>query len=224
MINFDKCPVCRSRKMDNQPEPTNGRQDVFYVCGCAVTYELDNPEKFEETGICENKIDWEQVYIDYGQEFDESAKLVDERFYGWVELQFYKEIHATHAWANLTNFMDQEYLDEYFDNKELYIKKIREESAKLNPEKINIIDVNNMPKPETIRSYHQEPLSGRFFVREIKSFKRKEYDVTIFEITMSKEKPELIGSYVIEEVCSDYKKNRINLYEKEFLNIITIPR
>lgn len=225
MNNFDKCPVCQSAMLDRQPESINGRQDVIYICGCSVTYELDSPEDFERTIECKNKIDWEHIYVEYGGEFDESAKLIDKRFYGWIELQFYREAHFVNNWNNLTNFMDKQYLDEYFENKESYINKLREQSTNVIPKEIDIIRhtlYSNPPEKlvTIVKNYHQEPFVGEFVVKEKNKFNRDEYDVTLFEIIRSKDKPELMGSYILEEICDNFKKNRITLYEKDIVDII----
>jgi hypothetical protein len=225
MNNFNKCPVCTSREIENRPEPINGRQDIMYICGNSIAYPVDNPHDVEETGSCENKIEWEHIYVDYGGEFDESAKFVDNRFYGWIELEFYREVHVANNWSNFVNFMDKQFLDEYFENKELYIKRLREQSNNLNPEKINIIRHNLYSNPPEklvtiVKNYNQEPFVGKFVVKEKKKFNRDEYNVILFEIVSSEDKPELIGSYILEEVCDNFKKNRITLYEKYILDII----
>lgn len=227
MNNFDKCPVCRSRKMENQPEPIEGRQDVFYVCGCAVTYEVDNPDNSEDTGICENKIDWENIYIDYGKEFDENAKLVDNRFYGWVELQFYKEVHHSNNWKNRVNFLDQEILDEYFDNKEMYIKKLRELNEDSNIQSVYVPGIEpdtNQIRGVEVRKYYQEPIVGTFIVEKVESFTSGDYEVSIYKIISSKDHPDKAGNFVVEEVCDDFKKNRINFYDNKIIDIINRER
>ncbi len=221
---MNKCPVCTSREIENRPEPINGRQDIMYICGNSIAYPVDNPDEAEETGICENKIDWEHIYVDYGGEFDESAKLLDSRFYGWIELEFYKEAHIVNKWRNLTNFMDKQYLDKYFENKELYIRGLREESTNINPQNIDIIDDTIYSERKTlltlVRSYHQEPINGEFVVEEKEKFTRDEYDVTLLEIIRSKDKPGLRGGYILEEVCDDFKKNRITFYDKNIIGLI----
>ena len=223
MNNFDKCPVCSSRKRQEQPEPISGRQDVFYVCGCAVTYEVENPENFEQTGECENKIDWTDIYIDYGKEFDENARLVDNRFYGWVELQFYKEIHYANNWKNIVNFLDKEILDEYFENKEMYIKNLREMNEGPDVIKVELPDLDYTDRPvrrTLIKDYHQEPIVGNFVLEEIETFEREGFQVNIYKIVASKDHVDKIGSFIVEEICDNYKKNRINFYESGIIDII----
>lgn len=221
---MSKCPICSSREIKNRPDPIDGRQDIIYVCGNSIAYPVDSPSEIEETGLCENKIEWEHIYVDYGGEFDESAKLIDNRFYGWIELEFYKEAHVVNNWSNLTNFMDKQYLDEYFENKELYIARLREESQNINTEKIDIIDhsVDEIQKPllTLLRNYHQEPIVGEFVVEEKEKFTRGEFDVTLLKIIRSKDKSELRGGYILEEVCDNFKKNRITFYDKDIIDLI----
>ena len=225
MNNFDKCPVCRTRKNENQPNPINGKQDVFYVCGNIITHNIDNAEDFEETGVCSNKIDWTTIYVEYGEEFDESAKLVDKRFYGWLELQFYKEIHYVNNWRDEVSFINEKNLNDYFDNKELYVKKIRESNNSVKPIEIPELKNNDNFKINRtiVKQYYREPWVGTFVMEEIEVFKQKDYDVYIFKVINSNDCPDKIGSFVVEEVFKDSKKNRINFYEKEIINkIITL--
>jgi hypothetical protein len=223
MNNFDKCPVCQSAKIDRQPESINGRQDVIYICGCSVTYEVDNPEDFERTIECKNKIDWEHIYVEYGGEFDESAKLVDTRFYGWVELEFYKRAHIINGWRNLINFMDKQFLDAYFENKEAYISNLIKNKVDISIDMNDSIgDIENLHinQPIVIRSYNQEPICGDLVLEQVKQFERAEYNVSLFRIKNFKNNPELVGGYILEEVCDNFKKNRITFYDKEIIELI----
>jgi len=226
MSDFDKCPICRSIKQGNQPEAINGMMDVFYICGNSITYEVNNPESYEESGVCKNKIDWDSIYIDYGKEFDESAKLVDSRFHGWVELQFYKEAHQVNNWRNRVNFFEKNFIDEYFDNKELYIKKLREQNSEHIIKPISVPEMMVQTSMEipirrtVIKNYYQKPWLGKFIVEEVDFFTRGEFDISIYRVIMSKDCPDKVGSYVVEEVSSNNENNKINFYEKEIIDII----
>ena len=213
MINNEQCPVCGTGKIELQPEVINGRQDVFYECGGAITYDVENPSDAEETGNCENKIDWTIFLVEYDESFDKNAKLVDERFYGWHELQFYKNSHSE-KWFddNLNkNPLDKNYIDEYFENKEIYLKNLKKYN-------IQTIPVDGQEKVAKIIVKTYEKL-GEFVMKHIEDINYKGVDKTIYKILSTKEEKnikDLSGNYIIE---NNQNKN-IDIYDREIIEVI----
>jgi hypothetical protein len=226
MNNLKHCPSCHSEKITNQPGPINNRQDVFFNCGGAVTYDIDNPDDFEETGICKNKIDWERIYIEYGEEFDEKAKSIDSRFYGWVELSYYKEYH-TISWINENqdkNCTDQEFLDKYFENKELYISSIKSyfNNDKQLLDYDAMLELNGLKKVNghiVIKNYRDYNF-GELFLEDINSIEIKGYNKHVFRVVNSIENPSMIDGYIIDSIPVIGGKRIVEFYDKEIIDII----
>jgi len=220
-MKLETCPTCGTRKQHIQPEVTNGLQDIFYICGQSVTYNVENPEEIEETGDCKNKFDWTHVYLEYGEEFDNSAKLVDSRFFGWLEYDLYKSIHSL-KWFNDNvgkNFLDKEFLDEYFQNKELYIKKKRDEKGKLksDEEEISFVsDAHVIIK----KSYTGDLWLGDVDVLQVKKYIKGGVEKIIYKILSSEEDSTKIDGYVIETNPTDGSDKSVEFYDREFIEII----
>jgi hypothetical protein len=223
MISTDKCPTCGTRKNPVQPEPINNRQDIFFVCGGAVTYDLDNPSKFDETGDCENKIDWTHILIEYGGEFDENAKLVDERFFGWLEYDFYKKIHVS-DWVRENpekSYLDKDVLDEYFNNKELYVKKFRDEKGNIRVQEEDISTPMLISGPNSVvtKEYTGDVWLGSLTMRNIYTFNQGGFEKTIYKVLISDE-PTRIGGYVIESNQIGGGDDSVDFYDREIIEII----
>lgn len=222
MINKEQCPTCGIRKMELQPEAINGRQDVFYECGGAITYDVENPSDTEETGNCENKFDWTHIYIEYGGEFDESAKLVDDRFFGWIEYDFYKKIHSG-KW-NIDNpgknFLDKEFLDKYFSNKEIYIKEKRDFNGEL-----NIIEDDGYVAPAVMsqilkKTYEGDMWLGEVDVCKVSEFEQGGFNKIIYKVLASQYDPKLIGGYVVENNQIGGGDSSVDFYDREIIEVI----
>lgn len=79
----------------------------------------------------ETKINWEKILQPYDKEFDEHAKIEDPRFASWLEYSFYRDTHLS-GWYNVNrgkSIWEKRFLNEYFEDKEAYIAKVRELGA-----------------------------------------------------------------------------------------------
>jgi len=219
MKEFNTCPTCGSSKTELQPDPIDGRQDIFYICKGAVTYSLENEEDFEDTGACENKIEWDHIYVDYGGEFDDNAKLVDGRFYGWMEFQFYKSAH-TMKWMmkNPTKTpLDIDCIDEYFDNKELYIKKMRNFKGELPELGMPII---NEAKEIVVKTYVVDTWLGELVMEKIDRIEHDGFEKLIFKVLNSKDEPTRVGGYIVENNQIGGGDSSVDFYDREIIEII----
>lgn len=71
-------------------------------------------------------INWKNILRKYDKVLDAEAKKVDKRFYGWVEYLYYFNSHFS-GWYSKHPFKtvwEQEFLDEYFKDKEEYLKEV----------------------------------------------------------------------------------------------------
>lgn len=221
MKKFNTCPTCGSAKSTLQPESINSLQDVFYICKGSVTYDTRNLEIFEETGICENKIDWEHIYINYGGEFDENAKIVDDRFFGWVEFQFYRSAHNS-SWIIENpgkNSLDIECLDEYFENKEMYIKKLRDFKGQLPGLEFKAIEYVNK-KDIVVKNYVGDIWLGELVMEEVSRFDYEGFEKIVLKVINSSDDPKRIGGYVIESNPIGGGDSNVDFYDREIIQVI----
>jgi len=222
-MNFETCPTCGTIKMELQPEAINGRQDFFYACKGAVTYDVENHEDSKETGNCENKFDWTHIYIEYGDEFDDSAKLVDERFFGWVEYDLYRKFHYG-KWFKENpgkDFLDKKCLDEYFHNKEMYIKKMKDYNEELNSFEDDDIIFNSQVNNILKKNFTGNLNVGEVHVLQIRKFVQKNVEKIVYKIISSPKEPKRVGGYVIEtNQLGEEKNSSIEIYDREVIEII----
>jgi hypothetical protein len=78
-----------------------------------------------------NKI-WDQIFQPLTVQADAQAKRVDKRFFGWIEYEYYVSSHFSYWYLEFPfrNYWEQEFLDDYFSNRQEYIDKV---SAKGTP-------------------------------------------------------------------------------------------
>jgi len=123
------CPQCGSSLNEEQPKPFGSTARCEYSCGNIVEVVLNNAEDVvTDHKICKNKIEWDNILVPFSGEFDESAKLIDDRFFGWIELSFYRHIHRK-KWANKFQgkpCTDKEFLDKYFKDKDSYLQAVKD--------------------------------------------------------------------------------------------------
>lgn len=216
------CPHCGTKQNDRQPQSHAQTQVIEYECGNTITY------TFGEIGIedshisheeCENKIDWTNILVPHTREFDDKAKLGDDRFFGWIEYQFYGNYHNSNEaiWYSVhpnRSCYNKTYLDKYFENKELYFKSIRD--LKDNPSFVE-------PQEKIIIKEYTEPTwVGEVSLKEVANVVNGADSTVIYKIVAAEEY-QYIGSYIVEETTFiDDGKDLYEefLYDKKVIDLI----
>jgi hypothetical protein len=217
MEGYIICPQCGSSLNDEQPNPVGVNVTVEYSCGNKV--DVVRGDKVDDVitdhKICKTRIDWENILVPFSGEFDESAKLIDERFFGWTELQFYRDIHRK-KWANKhqgKSCTDPEFLDKYFSDKEGYLKSVKM------VEDMNFY--NTSPKETFTKDYEDwigevtiEKVEEKIIERHGEEIKRLIYRV----ITAESEQYE--GGYIVEHNPIGGADKSRDFYHRNILDII----
>lgn len=195
-----KCPICNIKEHAQLDS-----ESIIFACGNISTSEV-----FSDT--CKYKIDWDSILISYGEEFDNSAKLVDERFFGWLELQFYKSHHQD-GWYNYNigkSCTDQEFLDAYFSGKELYLKLVKETNS------LYLIPADKIIEKEYVGDFWL----GKVSVQEIHNSIENGVETILYKVVAAEDSNDLIGGYVVETNPIGGGDEGKYFYDRKILDII----
>lgn len=215
MIGKELCPHCGSKQFERQPDSHRQSQDIFYECGNSITFAFGvHGETTSEIdhGGCKNKIEWSNILVAYAEDFDKVAKDTDDRFYGWIEYQFYINYHGI-GWKNKyfnRNCTELEFLDEYFQNKELYLAKVVEINN-------NSIYANQGYSLVT-KDYYD--WIGPVTLREVNRSATDDVERIIYKVVASEWSDEYINGYVVERNPIGGGDESRNFYDREVLDII----
>lgn len=216
MEGYIVCPQCGSNVKEEQIEQPNNSFFVEYSCGNKISVTIDKVgDVITDYKLCNNKIDWENILIPFAGEFDESAKLIDERFFGWTELQFYRNMHRK-KWTNKhqgKQCTNKEFLDKYFADKESYLRAVK------NLEKMNL---NSISASEVITKVYEDWI-GEVVVEKIeeKTFEShgEEMQRIIYRV-ITADSAEYEGGYIVENNPIDGADNSRDFYSRDILDII----
>lgn len=215
MIGIELCPHCGSKQYSKQPNSHRQSQVIFYECGNSITFNFGEHSELishEDHADCHNKIDWTNILEPYNEEYDGDAKLVDERFFGWVELQFYQTYHGI-GWKNKhagKNCNEKEFLDKYFLNKEIYLRDVRSDNE----------NVANQHMIQNIVSKDYQDWIGPVTMSEIHKSVSDGVETIVYMILSSEWSPEYAGGYVVERNPIGGGDQGRDLYERSILDII----
>ncbi|MEK6829864.1 MAG: hypothetical protein AABY15_07125 [Nanoarchaeota archaeon] len=202
------CPICGT---GNFEDISQNPHEVMFDCGNIISI---NETSQESSDTCSNKIEWDKVLVPYGDEFDESAKLIDDRFFGWIELQFYKSYHQE-GWQN-HNFgntcTDKKFVDRYFDNKEIYLRDVR----KMNSSPLYVTPGGQVIEKEYVGDFWL----GKVSVQEVYKFVEDGFETIIYKVVASEDDPLIIGGYVVEKNQLGGGDCQRDFYERKILDII----
>lgn len=215
MIGKELCPHCGAKQFERQPDSSRQSQDVFYECGNSITFMFgSHGEELSQTdhGGCQNKIDWTNILVTYSEDFDKVAKEIDSRFFGWIEYQFYRNYHGI-GWKNRflgRDCVDTEFLDEYFQGKELYLA--------------NVVSINNNPiytnSDSIIVKKDYYDWIGPVTMIQINKKESSEYVTTVYKVIDAEWKESYINGYVVEKIQVGGGDGSRDFYDKEILDII----
>jgi hypothetical protein len=215
MIGLELCPHCGSKQYTEQPSSNRQSQVIFYECGNSITFNFGKYGELisnEDHGECENKVDWTNVLVPYNEEFDNNAKSVDDRFFGWIELQFYQNYHGV-GWSNKyfgRNCNESEFLDKYFNNKELYLRSVRDDNE-------NIIYIQ--PVQQTVVKDYSDWI-GSVSMQEVYKSVKDYNETVVYRVISSEDDQSLIGGYVVERNPIGGGDQGRSFYDRNILDII----
>lgn len=216
MLGKELCPHCGSKQYTQQPVSHRQSQDVFYECGNAMTFDFgERGELLLQTdhGGCKNKVEWENILVPYGEEFDNNAKNIDKRFFGWIEYLLFFNHHGV-GWKNKypqRACTDKEFVDKYFDNKEQYLASVK--SINENP-----IYANPIYTPIVTKDYPD--WIGPVSMQEVKRFTTDGVETLIFRVISSEWNQDKVGGYVVERNPIGGGDQGRDFYRREILDII----
>ncbi len=215
MIVIELCPHCGSKQCSEQPSSHRQSQVIFYECGNSITFNFGEHSELishEDHADCHNKIDWTNILEPYNEEYDGDAKLIDERFFGWIELQFYQTYHKI-GWKNKhegKNCNDKEFLNKYFLNKEIYLRDVRNDNE----------NITNQHIVQNIVSKDYEDWIGPVTLEEIHKSIDDDVETIVYMILSADWSPKYAGGYVVERNPIGGGDQGRDLYERGILDII----
>ncbi len=216
MLGKELCPHCGAKQYPQQPGSHRQSQDVFYECGNVMTFDFGEMGELKlqvDHGGCKNKIEWENILVPYGEEFDDNAKKIDDRFFGWIEYLLFLNYHGI-GWKNKyqnRTCTEKEFLDEYFENKEQYLASVK--SANDNP-----VYTNPIGTPITTKDYPD--WIGPVSMQEVKKFTIDGVETLIFRVISSEFDQKYVGGYVVEKIPIGGGDQERSFYYREILDII----